>query len=180
MANIITLSDPVIKIIIAIVILIFGLVFGRFLGKLTKKITKELEIDRILQEQARIHFSVEDLLSSIIQYTVYIITIIIALNQLGLARTVMYIILAVILVIILIMMILALKDFVPNIIAGFFIHQKKLIEKGDRIKIKDVEGTILYISLVETKIRTKSKDIVYIPNSLLMKNIIIKKDDNNK
>ncbi|MFH1209227.1 MAG: mechanosensitive ion channel domain-containing protein [archaeon] len=180
MVNSIQLSDPVIKVIVALVIIIFGLVFGRFLGKLTKKLLKELEVDRILKEQTRINFSVEDLLGSIVQYIIYIIAIIIALNQLGLTQTILYIVLGAILVIIIIIIILALKDFIPNIIAGFFIHQKSLISKGDRIKIKDVEGTILYVSLIETKIKTRTKDIVYIPNSLLIKNIVVKKDDNNK
>lgn len=180
MNNYFTISEPILKIIVAIVTLLFGLVFGRFFGKLSKKILEELEINKILREQTRIKVPVEEFISSLISYIIYFIAIIIALNQLGLTTTVLWIILITILAIIIIFIILAVKDFIPNIVSGFFIYQKGLIKKGNRIKVKDVEGTVIDISLTETKIRTKSKDIVYIPNSILIKSIITKKNEYNK
>ncbi|MBU2633794.1 MAG: mechanosensitive ion channel family protein [Nanoarchaeota archaeon] len=178
MNNLITISEPIIRVIVAIVILLFGLIFAKFFSKLIKKILKELEINRVLKEQTKIKVPIEEFLASLVKYIIYFIAVIMALNQLGLTTTSLYVILVVILVIIIIFIILAVKDFIPNIISGFFIHQKRSLKEGDTIKIKDIEGTIIHVNLVETKIETKSKDTIYIPNSLLTKNIITKKNDN--
>ena len=72
-------------------------------------------------------------------------------------------------------MILAIKDFIPNLISGLMLHQKRNLKPGDRIIINNVEGEIINVTLIETKIRTRSGDIVYIPNSILTKNVVIKK-----
>lgn len=73
------------------------------------------------------------------------------------------------------LILLAFKDFIPNAFASFWIHQKKLIEIGDEIEVKDISGKVIEITLTETKIETKDKEIVLIPNSLLLKEKIKKK-----
>ena len=72
--------------------------------------------------------------------------------------------------------ILAFKDFIPNITAGFYMHAKKLINEKDNIKFNGIEGKVLHVGLVETRILVKKKEVVYIPNSLLLKKeITVKK-----
>ncbi|MBI2668192.1 mechanosensitive ion channel, partial [Candidatus Woesearchaeota archaeon] len=43
------------------------------------------------------------------------------------------------------------------------------------IEVKDISGKVIEITLTETKIETKDKEIVLIPNSLLLKEKIKKK-----
>jgi small-conductance mechanosensitive channel len=50
-----------------------------------------------------------------------------------------------------------------------------LFKPGDVIKVKDIEGEVMSMSLVETILKVKG-DTVYIPNSVLTKNEIIKKE----
>jgi len=59
--------------------------------------------------------------------------------------------------------------------AGLFLHQKRNIKPGERIEVNNVEGEVINITLTETKLRTRSGEIVYIPNSVLTKNVVIKK-----
>ncbi len=162
----------IVRLVIALLILILGLIFGRFIGNLVKKVLHELEINKIVKKQTKIKFSIEDLLGSIIKYLIYFIAIILALNQIGLTATILTIILVLLLTVILIFIILAVKDFIPNIVAGFFIHQKRNIKIGDTIKTGQVEGKITHINLVETQVQSKNKDIVFIPNSFLMKGTV--------
>ena len=168
-------SDTTISLIAAIVILIIGLILGRFLGNLTRKILHELEIGRILKEQTRIRIPVEQFTASLVRYIIYFIAIIFALNQLGLRTAILNIILIVILIALLIFMILAVKDFIPNFVAGLTLYQKRNIKPGEKILVNNIEGEILNISLLETKVRTRNGDIVYIPNSILTKHVLIKK-----
>ena len=169
------LSDFTLNLIAAIVILLVGLVVGRFLGNLTRKILHELELDKLLREQTRFKIPLEQFLGSLVKFIVYFIAIIFALDQLGLQTAILNIILAIIIIVIVIFMILAIKDFIPNLMAGLFLHQKRNIKPGERIEVNNVEGEVVNITLTETKLRTRSGEIVYIPNSVLTKNVVIKK-----
>lgn len=162
------------RLIAAIVILLIGVFVGRFFGNLLKKILNELHTDKILKEGG-VKVPVEEFFGNALKYLIFFVAIIMALNQLGLATTILYIILIVILIVIIILIILAFKDFIPNVTSGFFIHQKRNLKDGDIIKVNEIEGEILHINLVETKIKTKSGDIIYIPNSVLMKSSVRKK-----
>jgi small conductance mechanosensitive channel len=169
------LSNTTINLIAAIVIILIGLVIGRFLGNLTRKILHELEIDKLLKEKTKFKFPLEQFLGSLIKYIAYFASIIFALNQLGLKTAVLNIILIIILVLLVGFMLLALKDFIPNLVAGIMLHQKRKIMPGEKIEVNNIEGEIINFSLFETKIRTRNGEIVYIPNSILTKNVVIKK-----
>lgn len=163
-----------IKLIAAIAVILIGLVAARIISRVIKKILHELELNRILKEQAGVRIPIEEFVSSLTKYLIYFIAVIWALAELGLQTVILYIILAIFLVILVSFIVLAFKDFIPNITAGFFIHQKNLIKKGDIIKVKDIEGKVISISLVETMIKVNG-DTVYVPNSVLTKNEITKK-----
>ena len=169
------LSDLTLNLIAAIVILLVGLVVGRFLGNLTKKLLHELELDRLLKEQTRFKIPLEQFLGSLVKFIVYFVAIIFALDQLGLQTAILNVILAIILISLVVFMILAIKDFIPNLVAGLILHQKRNIKAGEKIEVNNIEGEVINVTLVETKLRTKSGDMVYIPNSVLTKNVVIKK-----
>lgn len=162
------------KMIVAVIILLIGFIIGRIIGRLFQKLLHEIEVDKILKKAAHIRISVEELFGHIISYFVYFITIIMALKQLGLATDVLNIVSWAIMIVIIVSFFLGIKDFIPNIIAGFIIHRKGFINKGDFIKVKNMHGKVIDINLIETKIQTKKKDIIHIPNSMLTKNEIIK------
>lgn len=167
-------SNLFVSLVAAIVILLIGLVIGRFIGNIVRKILRELEVSKILKEEG-VKFPLEDVLSVGIKYVVYFVAIILALNQVGLTDTVLNIFLGIILVLIVIFIILAFKDFIPNAMAGFFVHQRRDIKEGDQIRVKNIEGKVIDINLIETKVKTKSGDVIYIPNSFLTKNEVKKR-----
>ncbi len=169
------LSDITLNLIAAVVILLIGLVIGRFLGNLTRKVLHELELDRLLKEQTRFKVPLEQFLGSIVKFIIYFIAIIFALNQLGLRTAILNIILIIILVTLVIFIILSVKDFIPNLVSGLILHQKRNIRPGERIEVNNIEGEIINVTLVETKLRTKNGEIVYVPNSILMNNVVVKK-----
>lgn len=162
------------KLIVATAIILIGLIAARIISRVIKKILNELELNKLLKEKADINMPMEEFISSLTKYIIYLIAVIWALSELGLQKIILYIIISILLLILVSFIVLAFKDFIPNITAGFFIHQKKIIKIGDLIKVKDIEGEVINISMVETTIKAKG-DTIYIPNSLLTKNEIIKK-----
>ncbi len=162
------------RFIVAIIILLIGFIIGRFLGRLLNKLLHEIELDKIIKK-AGLKFSLELIISHSLTYFIYFITIIWSLNELGLTTTILNMISAAALVVVIISFLLAIKDFLPNIIASFFINQKEIIKEGDKIKVDKLEGKVIKIGLIETEIKSKKGDTIFIPNSSLIKKELIRK-----
>ena len=168
------LSGIFTKLVVAVIIVLIGLIFGKILGKFIQKALHEVELNKVIKKAAGIKISAEEIISTFITYFIYFIFIVMALNQLGITTVVLHMISGAILIIIIISILLSIKDFMPNMFAGLFIHQKAFIKEGDIIKVDNTEGKVIHINLVETKIERKKGDIIYIPNSLLPKKVVIK------
>jgi small conductance mechanosensitive channel len=161
------------KVIVAFIILLIGFILARIVNKLILRLFKELNID-VLFKKAGVKISLGKIVASFIQYFIYLISIILALDQLGIRTAVLNMLGAAIIVIFIILIVLAVKDFVPNFFSGIFIFQKKYFKEGELIKVKGVVGTVKEITLLETKIETESGDVLLVPNSALTKTEIVK------
>ena len=167
-------SQFFLKFVIAIVILLIGFIIGRIVYKVLQKILHEVELNKNLRK-AGIKISLEQLISNFTKYFIYFIAVIWALTEIGLTTTILNMISAVVLLLIIISLILAIKDFIPNAFAGFFIYRKGMFKQGDKISIHNLEGTIQKITLIETEIRTNKGDTIYIPNSFITKKEVLVK-----
>ena len=167
-------QDFVINLTAAVAIILIGVVAARFLSRLVKRILHDLEINRVLKDQAGVRISVDESIGNLTKFIIYFLAVFLALNQLGLSIIALQIVLALLLLILVGFIILAFKDFIPNIIAGFIIHQKQILKKGNIIQFKEFKGMVIETNLLDVKLQTKSGDIVHIPNSVLTKNEVIK------
>ncbi len=161
-------------ILIAVIILLIGFILGKLLSKVIQKVMNSLEVDNITKKATRVEIGLEKAIGTFTKYFIYFIAIIMALNQLNITTTILQMFSAAILIIVIISIILAIKDFVPNTFAGFYLYRNKFIKEGETIRVKGIEGVVKHINLVETKLETREGDLVYIPNSALTKTEIIK------
>jgi len=168
------------NILVALIIILIGFIIARVLGKVTAKFLKELEVDKLLKKATGIRFSLEGTITYFVRYFIYFVTIVMALNQIGLTTTLLYMISGAVIILVVLSIFLGIKDFIPNVLAGMFIHRRGFLHVGDKIKFKDIEGKIIKINLVETRVETKSGDIIAIPNSNLTKSEVIKKRSGKK
>ncbi len=152
------------NIIVAIVILLIGLALGKFAGRLVKRLVLELEIKKYFR------IPIDVILSRGTSYIIYTIAVIISLIKLGISTVFLYIVLTAIIIVIGVSLIIALKNLIPNIIAGVTL-QKRDFKKGDKIKVGDVEGNLEEFTLTETKIKA-GNEFIFIPNSHLAKSVV--------
>ncbi|MFC1752922.1 mechanosensitive ion channel domain-containing protein [Thermoproteota archaeon] len=162
------------KFLVSVIILLIGFIVGKLLGRLVFKFLHSLEINENLKNMTGVKIGFEEILEAFTTYFIYFITIVMVLQQLGLATTVLNMIAGGVIVIIILSTLLGVKDFIPNAVAGFVLQRKNFLQVGEVIKVKGMQGKIIKISLVETKIETKDKDIIFIPNSVLTKTEVIK------
>ena len=168
-------SNSIILLIGAILILLIGILLSRLISKLIKKMLHKSGLNNILKTSLKIDILLEEFIGTVIKYILYLVSIIFALQHLGLTTFLVNIILIAIFGFLIIFIILTLKDLIPNITAGILLHHRKIINKNDNITVKDISGKIIDITLTETKLETKNKDIVIIPNLVLIKNIVTRK-----
>jgi len=167
------------KFIVAIILLLVGFILGRILGRLMFKFLHSFEVNANFSKLSGVTVKIEEIAETFTAYFIYFVTIVIVLQQIGLATTILHMIAGGVIILIILSTFLGIKDFIPNAIAGFFMQRRKAFKIGQVIKVKGMMGKIVSISLVETKIKTKEGDIIFIPNSVLNKtevtHIVIRK-----
>ena len=159
--------------VVAVVLLLIGIVVSRLIERLAYTVLHELEFDNWLKK-AGVRFALEQTVSSAIKYFGYFITVLIALNQIGLTSFVVNLAAMGIIVLVLVAIVLGVKDFVPNFLAGLRIHQRGFVKEGDIIRVRDIEGEVREINLLDTRIRTQSGDVLFIPNAMLTKHEVLR------
>ena len=166
-------NDVMVNILVALLIFFIGFIFGRLLGRIIKKVLRHMNTDYFMRNTLGIKLSVEDVLSVSASYFVYMISFVMALNQLGLSTAILQMVIGGVIAIIVISIILSIKDFLPNMVAGLLIREKSFVAEGDVIRIKDIEGKVEELGLVETVIVNRHGDRIFIPNIVFTKNEVI-------
>ncbi len=163
-----TAKEYIYTIILSTVILLVGFILGILAKKFIYRILKEIELNTILKVIG-IRTDLEKWISSIISYLIYFITLIFFLEQLQIASIVLYLIAGGIFTLLILTFIVGIKDTIPNFVAWIILQRKNHLKVGMEIEIKEIAGEIEKIGCLETEIRTKHDDILYIPNSLFLK-----------
>jgi small-conductance mechanosensitive channel len=156
----------------AVVILLLGFIAARMVGILSKTILKRFGLNRLVQQSIGVKFSIEEILNTLFVYFIYFITIIMALNQIGIATQIAQAIAIGVIIIVIISVIIAIKDFVPNIIAGLYILHMWHLKKGDFVEFDNSKGKIIELTLLDTRIETPEKDSLIIPNTTMYKKVV--------
>ena len=152
----------------AILIGIIGFFLSKAFGKAAKHVVHSLELKKQFRK-AGISFNPETMAENVVKYLGFLGTFIVALNYLGITPVILNIIFIGVIIVIILTLFLTLKDFVPNIIAGIHLIAINKLKKGDSIKVKDVSGKVMEISLTETTLLSKAGNKIIIPNSTIMK-----------
>ena len=135
---------------ILIVIIVF--IFTSFLLKLFKRI-----IYRTLSNDAKVKFKS---IFSFINYFIYIIVVLITLQNIGIDVTAIFAASAALLV----GLGLALQTFIQDIISGIFILVDQSVHVGDIIEVEGQVGKVENIKLRTTRAVTRENKVLIIPN----------------
>ncbi|MBN2458337.1 mechanosensitive ion channel, partial [Candidatus Woesearchaeota archaeon] len=173
--RIIEVTEPLYsKVLVAVVLVVLGFIIGKIAGKLIQKILDEIEVNKIVKLTTGLNIKLEQILGATVSYFIYFIFIMWALEQLGLGSMILNIIAGGVIVLIIVAIVLGIKDFIPNLIAGIYILVRGFLKEGEYIKLNSVSGRVTSINLSDTIIETDAKDTVVIPNSMLIREKVIK------
>ena len=156
------------KMVGAVLILLLGFLVGRILGKLVQRLLKDLALNAFLKKKVGIRIYAEESLFFVICYGCYLLAIVLALNYAGLAGIFINFLTLVVLVVIVLFLLLSVKDFIPNLVVGSYLHAKRRIRVGQRITVHNTTGRVVRAGLLETTIVTTRRETIVIPNMLFM------------
>lgn len=160
------------RILFALLIFFIGFVIGKVLGKAVYKILNDFDLNKKLSNK-NIKLNGEHLLSTLVSYFIYILTILYSLEVLNIANILLYFFTLLFIFLILLSFFIALLDFFPNFIAGLYLYSREKLDLNKKIKIDDIEGKLIKKELFHIVIETKKGDIIYIPNSSALKSKIL-------
>ena len=149
-------------------ILLIGFALGILAKKLVYRILKEVELNKIMSK-VNVTYNLEQWISSIISYLIYLVTVVFFLNQLGITSIVLYLIVGGVLMLVILTLLVGLKDVIPNFVAWALLQRRRFFRVGRRVEVKEISGVIEKIGLLETEIKTDKGDILYVPNTLFLK-----------
>ncbi len=147
-----------------------GFIIGHFAGKFFGKLIRNLELSHIT-ERLGLAKKPEWLVEKGVSLLIYIIAIVTAITQLKLIPFVWTILVILIIILAIILGALAVKEFLPNLIIGFYLRSVEHLNPGDKTNLLGTRGKIKHVGVLETKIITKDKNILLVPNSFFAKRI---------
>lgn len=158
-------------IIVSFYIIFVGLLFASVFEKFTRFILGELRINKFLKESLDFKINLEKIISKSVYFIFFVFTIILSLNNIGLAW---YVILGwslFIIVIFSLSLALDVKDALINFYYGIKLKDK--IRKGDIIETDIISGEVVKKNLFSVTILFNNEEH-YIPNIFLTKGYILK------
>jgi len=150
-------------IITALIVLFVGWTLSRYAAK---------AINKLVQKTPKIDKTIAPLLAQLVRYGILIVTLIIVLNQFGVATNSMLAVLGAAGLAIA----LALQGTLSNVAAGVMLIWLRPFSVGEYIYAGNIEGTVTEIGLFSTKIRTADGLFIFTPNSNLWSSSITNED----
>lgn len=152
-------------VVVAVVILLVGLALGILVKKLLYRFLKELRVNQA-GAKTGITIDIEGGVSTVVSYVVYVITIVLFLDQLKMRMMVIYGVMGGLLLLFLLGFAVGIRNIFPNFKGWLKIRKGTRISVGKKISINGISGRVERVGIQETILKTERGDILRIPNSL--------------
>ncbi len=140
---------------VAVIILLAGFIIAKIAGKIVRRVLSDIELNKVL---AKAKFTpMSDALGAIVEYLLYFATLLVVLQQFGLANITLWFIIIIAVVVIIISLTLTARDFIPNAIVGLFIRKKLKAKLGRQVQIGMISGKLVHVGAVASIVKNKDE-----------------------
>ncbi len=152
---------------VLISILLGGFILGTIAKRVAHFLLKEINLSWATQKVG-FNRPPEEWLSAIISYIIYIITIIVFLNRLGITAYVLLGVSSLVLLLLALSFLFGTRDFLVNSYHGLFID-KGQFRLNKEFSFDNISGQVQRHTLDGLFLSTRDRDLIFIPYSLLRK-----------
>lgn len=164
------MNSLLLKLFTSLVIFLVGITVGKIAEMLLMKLFDEIELNKHLVKLSRLKWQFNIIMSKAIAYAIYIISIVWALNILGITRIIIFIIAGVLALVLLLSVAFGLNDAIANYFAGFIVRFRHNLKVGMHIRSGHLEGHIINMDSQHVRLETGKAESVFIPYTALLKN----------
>ena len=143
---------------VAIIVLLVSFLIGKLSNILLRKLFLEIQLDKTVKLVTKVNLKLSKVISNSVSTIIYIIGIGWSLALLGLLTYIMNFIGIIILIAVFGSFILSVRDFLPNLVSGFWIRKK--INEGNYITLDRFEGEIVDIDVLSITLKKDDDTIV--------------------
>lgn len=140
---------------VAVIILLAGFIIAKIAGKIVRRVLSDIELNKVLTKAKFTPMS--DALGAIVEYLLYFATLLVVLQQFGLANITLWIIGIIAAIIIIFSLTLTVRDFIPNAVVGLFIRKKLKAKLGRQVQIGMISGRLVHVGAVASIVRNKDE-----------------------
>lgn len=151
------------NLILALIIFVIGIVVAEKIGNVVQRLAEDERVPRFW------------ILGNVVKYAIYLVVVIMTLSHLQISTGVLMVVTGSVFAAIALTTVVGMRDIAPNVVAGMHLLYEKTLNVGDNIQLGEHEGIIEEIGLVKSIIKKKNGEYLIIPNSELMKTIVMKK-----
>ena len=160
---------------LAAIILFSGLVVARIGSLLIDTGLRTLRFNDALRKGFGIPFNISGAIGQLFFWIVSFVTVLWALTIIGISAFVVTVLAVFAIIIIAFSIVIALRDLIPNMIAGIEMHRKGFFTEGDTVTLDGERARVLEAGLLETILERGTMRII-IPNAMLLRREIIVED----
>ena len=140
---------------VAVIIMLAGFIISKIVGKIVKRVLANVELNKVL---AKAKFTpMSDAVGGIVEYVLYFATLLVALQQFGLANITVWIVGIIAAIVIIFSLTLTARDFIPNAVVGLFIRKRLNAKLGKQVQIGMISGKLVHVGAVNSTIRSKDE-----------------------
>jgi hypothetical protein len=86
------LNVTLIRLFIATLIFLFGFIIGKIVGRLVFKVLEELKLNEFIKKTLGMRINADSIISNFLSYIIYFLALLAAMEKLGVANIVLYVI----------------------------------------------------------------------------------------
>lgn len=166
------ITSSITDLALAAIILFSGLIIARIGSLLIETGLRMVRFNEALRTGFGIPFNVSGAISQFFFWSVSAITVLWALRIIGVTTFVISALAVFAIIIMAFSIVLALRDLIPNIIAGAEMHRKGFFSEGDMVSLDGERAKVIEAGLLETILERDGMRII-IPNAMLLRREII-------
>ena len=151
-------EGAVIRLTTIVVTIFLGIILAKLLGKITKHVLEQAEINRLLRQSGV--QAIDERIAKIVEYTIYAFAMLLILQELGLTRIVLGILIIAAAIVLTATILLAIRNFIPNMIHGPKVKKEYKDKIGKTVKIGSVKGKLLKIGIIQSVVSDREKHYI--------------------
>jgi hypothetical protein len=166
------LSTSLTDLALAAIVLFSGLIIARVGSLLIDTGLRSVRFNDALREGFSIPFNVSGAIGQLFLWSVSTITVLWALQIIGISALVISALAVIAIIIIVFSIVIALRDLIPNLIAGVEMHRKEFFSEGDTVTLDGERAQVIEAGLLETILERDGMRII-VPNAMLLRREIL-------